>query len=42
MRTAINAGIDMVMVPDNYKTFISTLRAEVQAGRVPLAYFMTQ
>lgn len=37
VRTAINAGIDMVMVPDNYKTFISALRAEVQAGRVPQA-----
>jgi beta-glucosidase len=37
VRTAINAGIDMVMVPDNYKTFISTLRTEVQAGRVPIA-----
>jgi len=36
VRTAINAGIDMVMVPDNYKTFISTLRTEVNAGRVPL------
>jgi beta-glucosidase len=34
VRTSINAGIDMIMVPDNYKTFISTLRAEVNAGRV--------
>jgi beta-glucosidase len=37
VRTAINAGIDMVMVPDDYRTFISTLRAEVDAGRVPLS-----
>jgi beta-glucosidase len=37
VRTAINAGIDMVMVPDNYKTFISTLRTEVNAGRVSLS-----
>lgn len=37
VRTAINAGVDMVMVPYNYKTFISTLRAEVNAGRVPMA-----
>lgn len=37
VRTAINAGIDMVMVPDNYKTFISTLRTEVQAARVPMS-----
>jgi beta-glucosidase len=37
VRTAINAGIDMVMVPDNYKTFISTLRNEVNAGNVPIS-----
>jgi beta-glucosidase len=37
VRTAINAGIDMVMVPSNYKTFISTLRTEVTAGRVPIS-----
>jgi beta-glucosidase len=37
VRTAINAGIDMVMVPSNYKTFISTLRNEVNAGRVPMS-----
>src|SRR6185369_2377839 len=37
VRAAINAGIDMVMVPSNYKTFISTLRTEVQAGRVPMS-----
>jgi beta-glucosidase len=37
VRTAINAGIDMVMVPTNYKTFISTLRTEVNAGRVPMS-----
>lgn len=37
VRTAINAGIDMVMVPDNYKTFISTLKSEVNAGNVPIS-----
>jgi beta-glucosidase len=37
VRTAINAGIDMVMVPSNYKTFISTLRTEVTVGRVPVS-----
>ena len=37
VRTAINAGIDMVMVPSNYKTFISTLRTEVSAGRIPMS-----
>jgi len=34
VRTAINAGIDMVMVPYDYKRFIQTLKDEVQAGRV--------
>ncbi|MCM0675924.1 glycoside hydrolase family 3 C-terminal domain-containing protein [Micromonospora phytophila] len=34
---AINAGIDMVMVPTAWKTFINTLRAEVQNGHVPLS-----
>ncbi len=37
VRTSINAGIDMVMVPDDYKTFISTLRTEVNAGNIPLS-----
>lgn len=32
--TAINAGIDMVMVPDNFKDFIRDLTAEVKASRV--------
>ncbi|MGY0004466.1 glycoside hydrolase family 3 protein [Micromonospora sp. I033] len=35
--TAINAGIDMVMVPTAWKTFLSTLRAEVQNGHVPMS-----
>lgn len=34
VRTAINAGIDMVMVPDTYKNFITTLENEVLAGNV--------
>src|SRR5215204_7383419 len=29
VRTAVNAGIDMVMVPTDYKGFIATLRSEV-------------
>jgi beta-glucosidase len=37
VRTAINAGIDMVMVPTNYKTFISTLHNEVVAGNIPMS-----
>ncbi|MBC6461763.1 glycoside hydrolase family 3 protein [Actinomadura sp. HBU206391] len=35
VRTSVNAGIDMVMVPTAWRTFISLLRTEVQAGRVP-------
>jgi len=37
VRTAINAGIDMVMVPTNYKTFISTLRNEINTGNIPMS-----
>jgi beta-glucosidase len=37
VRTAVNAGIDMVMVPSAWQTFIGLLRTEVQAGRVPLS-----
>jgi len=37
VRTAVNAGIDMVMVPDAWQQFISMLRSEVQAGRVSMA-----
>lgn len=37
VRTAVNAGIDMVMVPDAWQNFISMLRSEVNAGRVTMA-----
>jgi beta-glucosidase len=37
VRTAINAGIDMVMVPDAWQNFISVLRSEVQAGRITMS-----
>jgi beta-glucosidase len=37
VRTAINAGLDMIMVPNDWRRFIDLLRAEVQAGRVPLS-----
>jgi len=37
VRTAINAGIDMVMVPDAYKTFIATLDSEIKAGSIPMS-----
>lgn len=32
--TAVNAGVDMMMVPYSYQDFSSTLIAEVKAGRV--------
>lgn len=34
VRRAINAGVDMVMVPQRYQLFIETLAREVRAGRV--------
>jgi beta-glucosidase len=34
---AINAGIDMVMVPTAWQQFITTLRGEVQNGHVPMS-----
>ncbi|MFI7124907.1 glycoside hydrolase family 3 N-terminal domain-containing protein [Nonomuraea sp. NPDC050153] len=37
VRTAVNAGVDMVMVPTAWRQFIDLLRAEVQAGRVTTA-----
>ncbi|WP_346111163.1 glycoside hydrolase family 3 protein [Nonomuraea maheshkhaliensis] len=37
VRTAVNAGIDMVMVPVEWRRFIDLLRAEVRAGRVSTA-----
>lgn len=35
--TAINAGVDMVMVPDNYRDFIADLKADIAAGKVPMS-----
>src|SRR5690606_15513008 len=37
VRTAVNAGIDMVMAPFNWQRFIDLLRVEVQQGRVPMS-----
>jgi beta-glucosidase len=37
VRTAINAGVDMVMVPHDYQTFQNTLRSEINAGNISLA-----
>ncbi|MCX5561001.1 glycoside hydrolase family 3 N-terminal domain-containing protein [Streptomyces sp. NBC_00038] len=34
VRTSINAGLDMIMVPYAYKDFRTTLIAEVRAGRI--------
>lgn len=34
---AINAGIDMVMVPDDWKAFIANTVADVRAGTIPMA-----
>jgi beta-glucosidase len=36
IETSINAGLDMIMVPDRYREFISTLHALVERGRVPV------
>lgn len=33
---AVNAGIDLVMVPDDWKKFIGETVADVRAGRIPM------
>jgi beta-glucosidase len=35
--TAVNAGVDMVMVPFDYPRFTRLLREEVESGRVPVS-----
>ena len=37
VKTSINAGMDMVMVPQKYQEFIATLKNLVEAGEVPQA-----
>jgi beta-glucosidase len=37
IETAINAGIDMVMVPTRFREFIAGLKQLVTAGRVPMS-----
>ena len=37
VRTGVNAGIDMMMEPNNYRDFIAMLTAEVDANRVSMA-----
>jgi beta-glucosidase len=34
---AINAGIDMVMVPDDWKAFIANTIAQVESGEIPMS-----
>ena len=34
---AINAGIDLIMVPDDWKQFIAETAADVRAGRIPMS-----
>jgi len=34
---AINAGIDMIMVPDDWKAFIGNTIKQVEAGQIPMA-----
>ncbi|MEV0801447.1 glycoside hydrolase family 3 N-terminal domain-containing protein [Kribbella sp. NPDC050281] len=37
IRTSIDAGLDMIMVPTNYQGFTQGLTDEIAAGRVPMA-----
>jgi beta-glucosidase len=37
VRTGVNAGIDMMMEPNSYQSFIATLIDEVHARRVPMS-----
>ncbi|WP_246266901.1 glycoside hydrolase family 3 N-terminal domain-containing protein [Nonomuraea typhae] len=37
VRTSVNAGLDMIMVPHQYPQFVAALTAEVAAGRVTMA-----
>ncbi len=36
VKAAVNAGIDMVMIPDDYKGFLSTMLDLVKSGDVPM------
>ena len=37
VKTSINAGLDMIMVPYDYAKFIKTLKSEIQNGDIPQA-----
>jgi beta-glucosidase len=34
--TSVNAGLDMIMVPNDWQLFLGYLRAAVQAGQIPM------
>jgi len=34
---SINAGMDMVMVPDKYELFIDTMKTDIADGRIPMS-----
>ncbi|MFI6070359.1 glycoside hydrolase family 3 N-terminal domain-containing protein [Actinoplanes sp. NPDC051343] len=34
---SINAGLDMIMVPNDWKTFLGYVRTAVQAGQIPMS-----
>ncbi|WP_328475571.1 glycoside hydrolase family 3 C-terminal domain-containing protein [Actinoplanes sp. NBC_00393] len=35
--TAVNAGLDMLMVPEDWQTFLGHLRAAASAGQIPIS-----
>ena len=37
VRIAINAGIDMVMLPGDYRRFIGIVRSQIRAGNIPIS-----
>jgi beta-glucosidase len=37
VRAGVNAGIDVIMAPDDYRAFAATLLGEARAGSVPMA-----
>ncbi|KAM0929551.1 hypothetical protein ACQ4PT_001595 [Festuca glaucescens] len=37
VKASINAGLDMIMVPNNYKSFISLLTGHVNSGAIPMS-----
>ncbi|GGM46445.1 beta-glucosidase [Longimycelium tulufanense] len=37
VRLGVNAGIDMVMVPHDFRRFLGLLRQEVEQGRIPMS-----